>query len=160
MDTNKCIFWKICIIQTLEAAKKSKHWNSPINKRNKNKIYGRGISCGYWHNGGGRSTVDLMLQDDGNIALNEGSADIGGSRTSISMQVAETLGISAESVHPSIPDTDTIGFTQTTGGSRTTYATGYAGWEAAKKLIDESGLKVESVILLQEAADKVSEILS
>ena len=30
----------------------------------------------------------------------------------------------------------------------------------AKKLIDESGLKVESVILLQEAADKVAEILS
>jgi len=29
----------------------------------------------------------------------------------------------------------------------------------AKKLIDESGLKVESVILLQEAADKVKEIL-
>ena len=30
----------------------------------------------------------------------------------------------------------------------------------AKKLIDKSGLKVESVILLQEAADKVAEILS
>ena len=30
----------------------------------------------------------------------------------------------------------------------------------AKKLIDESGLKVHSVILLQEAADKVAEILS
>ncbi|MDC1024733.1 ADP-forming succinate--CoA ligase subunit beta [Flavobacteriales bacterium] len=30
----------------------------------------------------------------------------------------------------------------------------------AKKLIDESGLKVESVILLQEAADKVAEIVS
>ena len=30
----------------------------------------------------------------------------------------------------------------------------------AKKLIDESGLKVESVILLQEAADKVAEVLS
>jgi len=30
----------------------------------------------------------------------------------------------------------------------------------AKKLIDESGLKVESVILLQEAADKVAEILN
>ena len=29
----------------------------------------------------------------------------------------------------------------------------------AKKLIDESGLKVESVILLQEAADKVAEVL-
>ena len=32
--------------------------------------------------------------------------------------------------------------------------------EEAKKLIDESGLKVESVILLQEAADKVTEILA
>ena len=32
--------------------------------------------------------------------------------------------------------------------------------EEAKKLIDESGLKVESVILLQEAADKVAEVLS
>ena len=30
----------------------------------------------------------------------------------------------------------------------------------AKKLIDESGLKVESVILLQEAADKVAEVLT
>ena len=48
------------------------------------------------------------------------------------MQVAETLGIPAENIHPSIPDTDKIGFTATTGGSRTTYATGYAGWEAAK----------------------------
>ena len=30
----------------------------------------------------------------------------------------------------------------------------------AKKLIDESGLEVHSVILLQEAADKVAEVLS
>ena len=30
----------------------------------------------------------------------------------------------------------------------------------AKKLIDKSGLQVESVILLQDAADKVAEILS
>ena len=29
-----------------------------------------------------------------------------------------------------------------------------------KKLIDKSGLQVESVILLQDAADKVAEILS
>ncbi len=32
--------------------------------------------------------------------------------------------------------------------------------EEAKRLIDESGLQVESVILLQEAADKVAEVLS
>ena len=32
--------------------------------------------------------------------------------------------------------------------------------EEAKRLIDESGLQVESVILLQEAADKVAEVLA
>ena len=147
------LFHKIGFIETLEAAKKSNHWNSKINKRNKNKIYGRGLACGYWHNGGNRSTVDLILQDDGNIALNEGSADIGGTRTSISMQVAETLGIPVENIHPSIPDTDTIGFTATTGGSRTTYATGYAGWEAAKKLIDEMKKRVS--ILWEEPQNEI-----
>jgi succinyl-CoA synthetase beta subunit len=30
----------------------------------------------------------------------------------------------------------------------------------AKKLIDDSGLDVESVVLLQEAADKVKEVLA
>ena len=42
-------------------------------------------------NGGGKSTCDLMLNDDGKVTLNEGSADIGGTRTSISMQAAEVL---------------------------------------------------------------------
>ena len=32
--------------------------------------------------------------------------------------------------------------------------------QEAKKLIDESGLEVESVILLQEAADKVAEAVA
>ena len=147
------LYHKIGFIETLEAAKNSDHWNSKIDKKDKKKIYGRGIACGYWHNGGNRSTVDLILQDDGNIALNEGSADIGGTRTSISMQVAETLGIPVESIHPSIPDTDKIGFTATTGGSRTTYATGYAGWEAAKKLIAEMKKRVS--ILWEEPEDEI-----
>ena len=32
--------------------------------------------------------------------------------------------------------------------------------EEAKKLIDESGLNVQSAVLLQEAADKVKEVLA
>ena len=88
-------------------------------------------------NGGGKSTVDLMLQDDGTVAMNEGSQDIGGSRASIAMQAAEVLGLDAHDVHPSIPSTDEIGYTGTTGGSRVTYATGYAAWEAATKMVEE-----------------------
>jgi CO/xanthine dehydrogenase Mo-binding subunit len=48
------------------------------------------------------------------------------------MQLAETLGITIDKVRPHIPDTDSIGFTQMTGGSRTTYATGLAAYEAAR----------------------------
>jgi CO/xanthine dehydrogenase Mo-binding subunit len=54
----------------------------------------------------------------------EGSVDIGGSRTSISMQLAETLGIPAADVKPLVADTDAVGYTEGTYGSRTTFATG------------------------------------
>ena len=54
---------------------------------------------------------------DGTVILTEGSTDIGGSRASIAMQAAEVLGIEAESVRPSVVDTDSIGHTDVTGGS-------------------------------------------
>src|SRR6185312_11771215 len=48
----------------------------------------------------------------------------------MAMQLAETLGIRAEEVQPSVGDTDSIGHTGATGGSRVTYATGQACYEA------------------------------
>ncbi|MEX0927598.1 MAG: xanthine dehydrogenase family protein molybdopterin-binding subunit [Dehalococcoidia bacterium] len=148
------LFNRIGFIECLEAAQKSGHWNSPIGEPTRpGNVRGRGIAAGFWMNGGNKSTVDLMLQDDGAVALNEGSPDIGGTRASIAMQAAEVLGIPAEDVHPSIPDTDSIGFTATTGGSRVTYATGYAAWEAATKLVEE--LKNRAAILWGIDADDV-----
>jgi xanthine dehydrogenase molybdenum-binding subunit len=131
------MFGKVGLIETLEAVRNSEHWKSPLKPSTNGKLRGRGVASGYWMNGGNKSTVDLMLQDDGTVALNEGSADIGGTRTSIAMQAAEVLGLKAEDIHPYIPSTDSIGFTATTGGSRTTYATGYAAWDAANKLVAE-----------------------
>ena len=75
-------------------------------------------------NGGGKSSVTLSINDDGTVALLEGSADLGGTRPSISMQAAEILGLAAEDMFPRIPDTDGVGYTGMTGGSRTTFATG------------------------------------
>jgi CO/xanthine dehydrogenase Mo-binding subunit len=72
---------------------------------------------------------------DGTVNLVEGSTDIGGTRTSIAMQAAEVLGIAAEAVRPVVVDTDSIGFTAVTGGSRTTFATGWAAYEAAQDVI-------------------------
>ncbi len=124
--------------ECLEAAKKSDHWKSNLNSNPKTgKKRGRGIASGYWFNIGFKSSVNLSLNPDGKVALIEGSTDIGGSRASIAMQAAEVLGIPAEDVRPSVVDTDSIGITDVTGGSRTTYATGYAAYNAAHKLIEE-----------------------
>ena len=50
------------------------------------------------------------------------------------MQAAEVLGIAAEDVHPTVADTDSIGYTAMTGGSRTTFATGWAAYETAQDI--------------------------
>ena len=69
------------------------------------------------------------MNPDGTVSLVEGSTDIGGTRTSVAMQLAETLGIAAEAVLPRVADTDGVGYTDVTGGSRVTFATGLAAYE-------------------------------
>ena len=121
-------FPRIGFVEVLEALKDHDHWKSPIEGDN----VARGFACAYWMNAGLQSAVNLAVNSDGRVSLTEGSPDIGGSRASISMQAAEILGIPAEDIHPSVVDTDSIGFTFGTGGSRTTFATGYAAIEAAR----------------------------
>ena len=59
--------------------------------------------------------MTINVNSDGTINLVEGSTDIGGSRASIAMQAAEVLGIPAESVNPSVVDTNSVGYTAVTG---------------------------------------------
>jgi CO/xanthine dehydrogenase Mo-binding subunit len=86
-------------------------------------------------NGGGKSSAQGRVNPDGTVTLLEGSVDIGGTRTSVAMQMAEVLGIPIEDINPIVPDTDSINFTGVTGGSRVTYATGYAAYEAARDIV-------------------------
>jgi xanthine dehydrogenase molybdenum-binding subunit len=95
---------------------------------------GRGVASGFWFNIGLKSSISAAVNGDGSVSMVEGSTDIGGTRTSIAMQLAEALGIRAEDVKPSVGDTDAIGYTDVTGGSRVTYATGWAAFEAAKDI--------------------------
>ena len=127
--------------QVLETARASDHWNSPINNSGNGKLQGRGVATGFWRNAGRRSSVDLAVNDDGTVALTEGSVDIGGTRAAIAMQAAEVLGIPAESIIPSVVNTDSIGYTDSTGGSRTCYATGFAAYEAAQMVVAEMKLR-------------------
>jgi xanthine dehydrogenase molybdenum-binding subunit len=121
-------------IETVEAAMATDHWKTPLGKGSATKRRGRGVGSGYWMNGGGKSSAVARLNEDGTVTLLEGSMDIGGTRTSIAMQLAETLSIAIDRVNPIVPDTDGIAFTGVTGGSRVTFATGWAAIEAAKDL--------------------------
>ena len=53
------------------------------------------------------------------------------------MQLAETLGITAEQVKPAVVDTDSVGYTDVTGGSRVTFATGLAAYKLGLDLQEE-----------------------
>jgi CO/xanthine dehydrogenase Mo-binding subunit len=93
------------------------------------------VAIGFWFNVGLPSSCTISVNADGTVNLVEGSTDIGGTRASIAMQAAEVLGIAAEDVRPVIVDTDSVGFTAVTGGSRTTFATGWAAYEAAQDVV-------------------------
>ncbi len=126
-------FGNIGCVEVLEALRDHPHYTAPIEGENR----GRGVAIGYWMNAGLQSAVNLAVNNDGTVALTEGSPDIGGTRTSISMQAAEVLGIPAEDFIPSVVDTDSIGWTFGTGGSRTTFATGMAAYKAAQDVKEQ-----------------------
>src|SRR6185295_14517511 len=122
---------KIGFVEVLEAVKNTQHFKSKLEGKNR----GRGVAAGFWFNCGLKSCVTASVNADGSVGLIEGSTDIGGSRTSIAMQLAEPLGIRAEDVIPRVADTDSVGYTDVTGGSRVTFATGLAAYEAAQDII-------------------------
>ncbi len=119
---------RIGYVECLEAARGHDHYQAPVEGENR----GRGVAAGYWMNRGFQSSCVVTVNFDGTVSLIMGSVDIGGTRASIAQQTAETLGISYEDVKPTVVDTDSIGYTMVTGGSRTSFATGIAAIEAAE----------------------------
>ena len=123
-------FPRIGFIEVLEATKNHPHYSAPLEGPNR----GRGMATGFWFNVGLQSSCNMSVNTDGTVSLVEGSTDIGGTRVAVAMQAAEALGIPAEDVHPSVLDTDSVGYTNVTGGSRTAFATGWAAYEAAQEV--------------------------
>jgi len=111
--------------------------NHPDYKKPLGKNQGRGVASGYWFNGGGESSATVHVNEDGSVTVATGSPDIGGSRASMAIMAAETLGIDYDQVRPIVADTASVGYTHVTGGSRVTFATGMATVDATKKVITE-----------------------
>ncbi len=131
-------YGRIGFAETLEAARSHPHYAAPLPGSHR----GRGVAAGFWTNYGGKSSATASVNPDGTISLVEGSVDIGGTRASIAMQLAETLGLSFTDIRPQVGDTDTVGYTEGTYGSRTTFATGWAAYELGislrQKLIERA----------------------
>ena len=149
-----------------EAMRDHDHYQTPLSGPNQ----GRGAAIGYRWQGGQASSVTINVNSDGTINLTSGSVDIGGTRTAIAMQAAEVLGITAEDVAPAVADTDSVGYTANTGGSRTAFDTGYAAVKAAEEInrlmaqraalifeVDEGDITVEGgQFVCPSTEDKIS----
>ena len=127
---NGVAFPRIGCKELEEALMAHPHYKTPLTGPNR----GRGISVGHRFNAGGISSATIAVNSDGSINLITGSVDIGGTRTSVAMQAAETLGLKIEDVIPTVVDTDSVGFTGNTAGSRITYDTGLAAIGAAEEV--------------------------
>jgi CO/xanthine dehydrogenase Mo-binding subunit len=123
---------KIGFVETLEAIKNSEHYNSPIPEG-----VGRGFATGFWFNIGEQSSATVNLNEDGTATVITGSPDIGGSRASMALMAAEELGLDVHRITPIVADTESVGFTDITEGSRATFATGMAVVNACRELIEK-----------------------
>ncbi len=124
-------YGKIGFVEVCEAIKNSEHYKSRLTGANR----GRGVAFGFWFNAGHQSSATVNIHGDGSVSVVTGSVDIGGSRAAMAMVAAEVLGVGATDVRPMVADTDSIGQTDCTGGSRVAFATGMAVFDAAQDAV-------------------------
>ena len=141
-------FGAIGLVDTLEEAKSHPHYKAPLGPNQ-----GRGVATGFWFNAGMQSSANVSLNEDGTAVVVSGNPDIGGSRASLSMMAAEELGIPVERVRPVVADTETVPYSDLTGGSRVTFATGMAVVEAARDVITQ--LRQRAAAIWDVDADSV-----
>ena len=146
---------RIGLVETLEATMAHANLKVPLGPNQ-----GRGAAAGFWFNHGGETSVSLAIGEDGTVTVSVGTPDVGGSRASLGMMTAETLGIAYEAVRVNIVETGALGVNEPTHGSRATFASGLAAVEAAKQAIAqmcaraaaEWGIDAEAVEWLDGAA--------
>ena len=132
---------EVGFVDTLQAAMDHPHYSSPLAGPNR----GRGVAVGFWGNGSGPASAIASVNPDGTISLVEGAPDIGGSRAAMAMQVAETLGLAAEDIRPSVGDTDSIGYSTGAGGSGVTQKIGIACYMAAQDVKQQMMQRAASI---------------
>ena len=139
----------IGFVETCEALKNSEHYRTELIGPNR----GRGVASGFWRNGGYQSSATVNIHTDGSVSVVTGSVDIGGSRAVMAMIAAEVLGLDVNDVRPVVGDTDSVGHTDVTGGSRVALATGLAVYWAAHDALRQ--LKERAAKLWEKKPEEV-----
>ena len=125
-------FGSIGLQEVLQAIKDHPNMQAPLGPNQ-----GRGLAVGYWFNHGGDTSVSMAVGEDGTATVSIGTPDIGGLRASISLMVAETLGIDYGDVRVNVVETGALGVNEPTHGSRATFASGKAAIKATQGAIAE-----------------------
>ncbi len=140
------VYPRIGYEEVLEAAKSHPHCKASLERKGTDgKLRGRGVASGFWVNAGAMSSANVTVNFDGSVTMVSASVDLAGNRTALAMQLAEFLGLSVQDIHPVVGDTDSVGNSAFSAGSRTIFATGIAVYEAAQKLIGEMKDRLASI---------------
>ncbi|HZP26881.1 MAG TPA: xanthine dehydrogenase family protein molybdopterin-binding subunit [Dehalococcoidia bacterium] len=128
-------------VEVLEAVKNHPHYKAPLGGPNR----GRGVGFAFWFGAGIMSSCHIAVNSDGTVNISTGSCDLSGTRMTLAMQAAETLGIDPEDIDCIVADTDSVGYTFQSVGSRTTFATGWAVIQACQDIIKQMTERVAKI---------------
>ena len=134
---------------TLNTLKSHPHYSAPLEGPNQ----GRGMSYAMWFNLGAISSARLAVNPDGTVHLSSASCDMSGTRMTLAMQAAEALGIDVSEISADVSDSQSIGFSMPTVGSRTTYSSGIVVCEAAAEVLKQ--LAARAAMLWEVDVDQV-----
>ena len=111
----------------LLAAKEHPAWTDPVPEGR-----GRGFAAAYWGGATLTSSAEILIRADATFEVTTGSVDLTGTRTTMAQFAAEELGVEMEQITVRSGDTDSVGHTDGSFGSRTTLTTGTAVLLAAR----------------------------
>ena len=115
---------------------------------------GMGVAVTERGNGGGLAGAAVTVNLDGSVVVFYASTDIGtGSRTTLSMIAAETLGVPVGTVRAVAGDTEVAPYDGGSYGNRTLYSTGRAVMAASRDCLDQ--LLAAAAPMLKAAAGEL-----
>ena len=123
---NELKFNRIGLTDVLKRVRSHPAWTDPVSRPRFGGRVGRGLGLGYWRGGTNTSSCELNLHGDGSVSLVIGSVDLSSVRTAFAQIVADEFGVTPSDVAVSTGDTNSVGYTDNSGGSRVTYVTGAA----------------------------------